>query len=83
MDRPPFHFIFYFVRIVRENNNCEYDEPTDTLLIRVSSICEGTLCLELQPYGKYILCVQRDFRYGDYGSRRILKIEFSKFLMIT
>jgi hypothetical protein len=27
--------------------------------------------------------IQRDFRYGDFGSRRMLKLESSNFLVMT
>jgi hypothetical protein len=33
-----------------------------------------------QPYGKKKPCIQRDFRYADFGSHCMLEIESSNFL---
>jgi hypothetical protein len=36
-----------------------------------------------QPYGRKIPYVQQDLRHDDFGSYRVLKIEYSSFLIIT
>jgi hypothetical protein len=40
-----------------------------------------TMCR--QPYGRKIPYVQQDLRCDDFGTYRVLKIEFSNFLIIT
>jgi hypothetical protein len=39
--------------------------------------------LSSQPYGRKVLCVQRDLRYDDVDSHLILKTESDNFLVIT
>jgi hypothetical protein len=38
--------------------------------------------LSRQLYGRKLVSVQRDLQCGDFGSRRLLKIEHSKVLMM-
>jgi hypothetical protein len=45
-------------------------------------ICLDRFVLSTQPYGRQVPRVQRDLGYGDIGSRRVLKIECGKFLMM-
>jgi hypothetical protein len=39
--------------------------------------------LSRQPYGRKVPCVQRDFKYGDFGLHNMLKIESSNSLILT
>jgi hypothetical protein len=39
--------------------------------------------LNRQPCGRKGMCAQRDLRYGDFGSHRMSKIEYTNSLMMT